>query len=275
MPLVDGQLNGKYRQLLLSPDRLEAELNELRPQLLVLQAAHTAGQLSDAGFVARFVLTFALRRAYGAQWFNLRRCARFVPYAGQVLGGVFASDAALADLLKNAQLRGMPAMIFVILYQWLNGLVELRLSHCPVSAAAMLEAQAGGWRYVTVDFDHALAAQLIDGKRDAFEFALHDLGHAYTFFRPEHDPVGQVRFFSLLQTDLTRLAALAEADTKFAADLEYCMADMNSHPEHLRQYLRGVITEAYYRLRQCEKAEKYGEDQLKILLASLSCLVAA
>lgn len=138
----------------------------------------------------------------------------------------------------------MPGFVFVTLADWLERGVNLSLAKSPVSAAAMLAAQASGLRFVTVALSEAMTGTLIEDKRDAFEFCLHDIGHAYTFFRAEHEPAGQVRFFAQLQHDLPQLQPLAQLDRKFAADLAYCMSDMNSHPEHLRQYLRGVIVEA-------------------------------
>ncbi|MFO1526302.1 MAG: hypothetical protein U1F16_10060 [Turneriella sp.] len=122
---------------------------------------------------------------------------------------------------------------------------------------------------MTVDIEAALAGRPVGGTRDAFEFALHDLSHAYTFFQPYYDPQGQADFFAKLNHDVPALSPLAEVDTKFAADLEYCMADMNSHPEHLRQYLRGVIVEMFLRQRAAGEADAYGEARLAGLLPQL------
>jgi hypothetical protein len=111
----------------------------------------------------------------------------------------------------------------------------------------------------------ALVIRARSGDRDAFEFALHDLGHAHAFFKADYQPQGQVGFFKQLITDLDTLAPYAEADNKFAADLAYCMADMNSHPEHLRQYLQGIVVESFLRRRR-------PESELQALLEKLSCL---
>jgi len=69
------------------------------------------------------------------------------------------------------------------------------------------------------------------------------------------------------------LDGLSSADAKFAADLEYCMSDMNSHPEHLRQYLRGVIVEAFYRLRKNDTQGQYSEEELSRFLAGVGAVV--
>jgi len=55
----------------------------------------------------------------------------------------------------------------------------------------------------------------------------------------------------LLRPNLQLVNAPVTPKEMLAADLEHCMGDMNSHPEHLRQYLRGVIVEAFYRQIGC------------------------
>lgn len=223
---------GKYRKLLIPFAELRDEAATLRPALIDLRTEYEAGKIGDASLARRFIRLFAAHRTQKT----------------------------------SPPFPGMPGMIDTILAAWQDNAVDLRLSPHPVSALAMLKAQAEGWRYVTVSFEHALAGQLIEGTRDAFEFALHDLGHAYAFFKADYNPPGQQAFFADLLTDLPLLAPLAESDTKFASDLEYGMSDMNSHPQHLRQYLQGVVVEAYLR------KPWYDEAELQQLLDNLHCL---
>lgn len=232
MPLVDGRLIGKYRGLLIDHAQLPAEAAGLAPALQLLRESHDQGNLSDAEFSRDFVLLFAKQRA---------------------------------SKFSTTQIRGMPGMIFAILNDWCAGNVNLVLASHPVSALKMLQAQAEGRRYVTVDIQAAIRGEVTDGARDAFEFALHDLGHAYAFFKHDYDPRGQVDFFAQLSRDLPQLRELATTDAKFSADLEYCMADMNSHPQHLRQYLQGVIVE------HCLRSGK-GEAELGNLVRRLETL---
>ena len=176
----------------------------LKAEAQILAPSLARGGANDAEFAAEFIRLFAEHRT-GKKW---------------------------------PQIPGLPGMIPKILEDWCRGRVDLRLAAKSVSAYAMLEAQAAGWRYVTVDLEAAQAGEPVEGDRDAFEFALHDLGHAYAFFKADYHPQGQVAFFRELIADLGTLAPYAESNAQFAADLEYCMSDMNSHPEHLRQYLR-------------------------------------
>lgn len=265
MPLVNGELQGKYRKLLIPFSELSREAASLAPSLGQLVQLRQNDGLSDAEFTTWFTLLFAASRAP----VNTKRFARLLQ--------LFGKDAApreteFGNAVKDLQIAGMPGMILVILSEWLSGRADLRRSNGTVTAQQMLAAQARGWRYVTVDIEAALAGRPVGGTRDAFEFVLHDLSHAYTFFQPYYDPQGQADFFAKLSKDVPALSPLAEVDTKFAADLEYCMADMNSHPEHLRQYLRGVIVEMFLRQRAADQADAYGEARLAGLLPQLSCL---
>ncbi len=234
MPLVEGKLIGKYRRLLIPFTGLKTEAAIIAPRL-----RPNTGAVSEAELATQFIRIFSEHRT-GKRW---------------------------------PQIPGMPGMIAAILSDWLSGKVHLRLAQNPVSAEAMLHAQAEGWRYVTISFAAALAGEPIEGDRDAFEFALHDLGHAYAFFKADYQPQGQVAFFKELLTDLDTLAPYAESDVKFSGDLEYCMADMNSHPQHLAEYLRGVIVEMFLRRRaQTGESEQHNEAELDVLLTRLSCL---
>jgi len=275
MPGFGGSLTGKYRKLLIPHDRLADEARELREALQYLQNAHRSGQLSDAEFTAFFVLLFAARRAYGTTWRDDRRSEKLKAILSWIDNETTPEADALPASLSALQLPGMPGMIFSVLSDWLQGKIGLKLVDHATSAAEMLAAQAEGWRYITVDLAAATRGETVEDKRDAFEFALHDLGHAWAFFKSDYEPAGQVAFFRLLQNDLPQLAALSASDEKFAADLEYCMSDMNSHPEHLRQYLRGVIIEAYYRQRSAGYSEEYSEVALAGLLDSLNALVSS
>lgn len=213
--------------------------DDLKTEAQILAPRLTLAGKTDAEFAAEFIRLFAEHRS-GKAW---------------------------------PQIPGLPGMIPAILADWRAGRVDLRLSAKPVSAKQMLAAQAAGWRYVTVDLEAALAGEPVEGDRDAFEFALHDLGHAYAFFKTDYHPQGQVAFFRELMSDLDTLAPYAESDTKFAADLEYGMSDMNSHPEHLRQYLQGVIVEMFLRRRaRTGEAHEQNEAELAALLAQLVSL---
>ncbi|MBN8222191.1 MAG: hypothetical protein J0L53_14800 [Spirochaetes bacterium] len=211
--------------------------NTLKAEASILAPNLVRGSARDAEFAAEFIRLFAEHRT-GKKW---------------------------------PQIPGLPGMIPKILRDWCEGRADLRLATKPVSAKTMLAAQASGWRFVTVDLEAAMAGEPVERDRDAFEFALHDLGHAYAFFKEDYNPQGQVHFFQLLSADLETLQPWAERDAKFAQDLEYGMSDMNSHPEHLRQYLQGVIVEMFLRERTAAN-QTDNEAELTSLLKKLRCL---
>jgi len=236
MPLVDSRLIGKYRKLLVGFEQLPDEAARLASPLQKLRMYFVAGHLTEAEYATWFILLVATVRAYGFEYREVRK-AQTLAAALAWLWGEGAPAVDLPMFLTNLQVKGMPAMVFHSLGAWLKGVVRLKLSERPVSARAMLAAQAAGWRYVTLDFDAALHGLVVNRTRDAFEFALHDLGHAWAFFNPAYDPMGQAAFFAELLADLPRLELLATNNAAFSAALEYAMADMNTHPQHLRQYL--------------------------------------
>ncbi len=267
MPLIQGQLSGKYRRLLIAHHDLPAEAKRLAPGLRRLGELHTLSQLSDAEFAFWFVLLFTAERTRAL---TPRRTHEALAAKIGWLDNEDSPPPRALDTITNLNAFGMPGMVWQALSDWLHGRNSLKLSQVPPSAQAMLATQAKGERIVTLDLDAAIDGRPVAETRDAFEFTLHDLGHAYAFFLPEYIPEGQTNFFSRLQTDLPTLQHLAAADHKFAADLEYCMADMNTHPEHLRQYLKGVIIEAFYRLRTIDASDLYSEVSLRQFLDGLA-----
>ncbi len=269
MPLTDGQLSGKYRRLLIAHDQLPAEAARLAPRLRRLGDLHKAGSLSAAEFAFWFVLLFTHERT---QKLRVSRAQGALAAKLDWLHNEDVPPPRAMDAILNLNAFGMPGLVWQALGDWLTGGLPLRLTTQPPTAHEMLRCQAEGARIVTLDLEAAIAGRPVAATRDAFEFTLHDLGHAYAFYLPAYQPQAQAQFFARLQNDLANLQALAAADTKFSADLEYCMADMNTHPEHLRQYLRGVIVEAFYRLRKTANGAEYSEADLSEYLTRLSCV---
>ena len=112
----------------------------------------------------------------------------------------------------------------------------------------MLHLQAAGTRPVTALTAPARLRRPVLHKPDAFAFFVHDLEHAYKFFFSPELHAGQRAFFARLAAacaDGVFAPYLAEAE--FAARFHYLMSDMNTHPEHSRQYLRAVLVEAHLR----------------------------
>jgi hypothetical protein len=261
VPIVDGIARGKYRQLLIPATALPAEAAAMHDRLAELKFSAEAGLIEQAEITAFFVLAFCAQRSPAARsrlsWLDLPLGLRRL---------------RLKDILPSVTVPGMPGSIWQVLGGWLSGQLKLTLSNKYLDASTILSAQSEGHRYVTVDLAAALAGEAVGDARDAFEFCLHDLGHAFAFFNPGYDPGGQVRFFRALQSDLTVLQNYTRDDSLFAQALEYCMADMNSHPAHLKAYTIGKITEMFWRGSRTEAMPVNREHELQALLGKLNCL---
>lgn len=231
---------GRYRNLLVPVTVLKEEARLLRPQIEYLSGLYWAHKISDACYALLFVLCFSLHRIAGICWFQNKRYLFWSELFKELSTANITSTKELCANLRARSLRGMPGFVLPTLACWLEGGLRVHLVESVVTPAEMLAAQAQGFRYVTLPILQALAGDML-GERDALEFLLHDLAHADTFFRAEYDPVGQQQFFSRLQQDIPHLQPMAKEDEKFREQLEYLMSDMNSHPQHLRQYLRAVI----------------------------------
>ena len=276
MPFESGKPFGKYHKLLIPLVDLKAEAKLLvRP----LQRAHAARYLTDAEYTAYFVLLFSYQRVFGSE-IAARRTSRTRALVENLVGWLGRDNAVkpseLSLVLDSLQLKGVPRMIWQVLSRWLRGEIRLQLTSQPVTGAEMLSAMAAGFRYVTLDMDAALNGDPVAQTRDAFEFVLHDLGHAHAFFKKEYDPDGQVLFFRRLQDDMPTFEKYQRGDVQFAAALDYCLSDMNSHPMHLRQYIQGVIIELFLRMRRTSIAlaepNTWSEQRMHEFLATLNCL---
>lgn len=148
---------------------------------------------------------------------------------------------SLRDLVSKFQLKGVREDSRQGLLGWLENRYPLILMYHPPTPDQLLDLQCDGQRVVTL---HREDTGPIGRHAGPFEFLLHDLEHAHKFFG-NGTFQGQVRFFKLLR-DGIRAGLFTElmADSKFRIELEYLMADMNSHPLHLLKYLKAIVLEA-------------------------------
>lgn len=158
----------------------------------------------------------------------------------------------LHDWLQRSQFRGVINNVPVALVHWLQGTWPLILRQDIPSPRDILHWQAQGRRAVTVLTDYPRLREPVLNKANAFVFFLHDLEHAYKFF---HSPAlrdGQCAFFAMLEAAFDRGVFIPYFDSaEFVTQFHYLMSDMNTHPEHSRQYLRAILVE-YYLRRECK-----------------------
>lgn len=157
----------------------------------------------------------------------------------------------LLNLTIEYRIRKLPQAVFDVLLRWSQNKYDLILLDRVPTPFEMLCYQADGKRAVTMDKTAALTGGLVDGKRDAFEFLLHDLIHADLFFKDPELHVQQVEFFKKLKQKVIAEDLLNRADEKFLQDLNYLMSDMNSHQAHLEAHWQAILIQ--WRLRQENK----------------------
>lgn len=131
----------------------------------------------------------------------------------------------------------------------------------------MLKLQASGHRIVTLSRESLFSGALVDGRRDAFEFLLHDLVHAALFFSKTHEE--QVHFFKLLLNGYSLFEEDMKRDREFTYALEYTMSDMNTSKEHLVHSLRAACINLQKReegLAKDQRLSDAGEQKCRLKL---------
>jgi hypothetical protein len=158
--------------------------------------------------------------------------------------------------LERYQFRGVIDNVPAALLQWLRGTWPLILREDIPEPLEVLRMQARGCRAVTILTEYPRLCQPVLSKPDAFAFFRHDLEHAWKFF---HSPAlrdGQCAFFAVLE-DAFNCGVFAPylGDAGFTGKFHYLMSDMNTHPEHSRQYLRAILVEFYLCREQKERKQ--------------------
>jgi hypothetical protein len=164
--------------------------------------------------------------------------------------------ALLLDWFERYQFRGIIAGVPVALAQWLRGAWPLVLREDIPPPLEVLRMQASGARAVTALTAYPRLRAPVLHKADAYAFFVHDLEHAHKFFFSPELHAGQRAFFARLETAFGHgVFAPYLDDTDFVGRLHYLMSDMNTHPEHSRQYLRAILVEAHLRREGRSPAE--------------------
>jgi len=207
---------------------------------------------APAIFAALYFLHWQIVR-HGRAFAARKHAGDVRPDAGEWLAALDVADepvlrARLLDYMGRYQFRGVSANVAAALCRWLRGDWPLELRADIPAPRAVLSAQARGKRPVTAITAYPRMLSPVLDKSDAFEFFLHDLEHAYKFFHSPALYAGQRAFFRALDAALTRGAFLPYLDEAvFAGKFRYLMSDMNTHPEHSRQYLRAILIEFHLR----------------------------
>jgi len=228
------------------------ESPELLTRLPGLAARWRAGEIDAAEFASLYFIHWQIA-THGQAFASRKRKQDPRPDAAEWLAMIAASQggtrrARLLDWLERYQFRGVIGNVTVALVQWLRGAWPLILREDIPSPRDILRWQARGTRAVTLITAWPRAREPVLNKSDAFAFFQHDLEHAYKFYHSPALYAGQCGFFARLEAAFDRgVFAPYFGDAEFVIRFHYLMSDMNTHPEHSRQYLRAILIEFYRR----------------------------
>ena len=246
-------------------------------ELPLLAQRRRAGEFDDAVFAALYFLYWQIT-THGEQ-FASRKCRHDPrPDMAMWLAGMETRDgetlrAQLLDRVGRYQFRGVIANVPVALGQWLRGAWPLVLREDIPSPREVLRMQARGARPVTVLTGYPRLLRPVLNKSDAFAFFLHDLEHAYKFFHAPELHAAQRAFFTVLDGAIDRGVYTPHFDdAEFVGKFHYLMSDMNTHPEHSRQYLRAILVEFYLRRERKAPAQALSPPAERAI-ADLMCAV--
>jgi hypothetical protein len=237
-----------------------SSLNHVSQELLTrlpgLAARWRVGEIDAAEFASLYFIHWQIA-THGQAFASRKRKQDPRPDAMEWLAMIAASQggtrrARLLDWLERYQFRGVIGNVTVALVQWLRGAWPLILREDIPSPRDILRWQARGTRAVTLITAWPRALEPVLNKSDAFAFFRHDLEHAYKLYHSPALYAGQCGFFARLEAAFDRgVFAPYFDDAEFVARFHYLMSDMNTHPEHSRQYLRAILIE-FYRRRECQ-----------------------
>jgi hypothetical protein len=225
---------------------------ELPARLAVLASRWRAGECDAAEFAALFFLHWQIA-IHGRAFASRKRKHDPRPDAAEWLEVLETADGErlrplLLDWFERYQFRGVIGNVPVALIQWLRDAWPLILREDIPSPRDILRWQASGTRAVTVITAWPRAREPVLNKSDAFAFFRHDLEHAYKFYHSPELYAGQCAFFARLEAAVDRgVFAPYFDEAEFVTRFHYLMSDMNTHPEHSRQYLRAILIEFYRR----------------------------
>lgn len=230
MPWENSLSYGSFKKILIPSLELKGESERLQDAISQLELRFKNKTLSGVDTCFEFILLF-LESRLGNRAFL--KTGRPLPERENILG-----------FLESVRFFGMPDTVRQALYHWKRDEWQIQLVSYHPTGKEMLLAQSHGYRLTTIDWEAAKSGDLIEEKRDAFEHLLHDLAHAFMFFREDYDYPGQVDFFKNMYLELDQFEPFLQSNDSFRKKFEYCISDMNSHPAHLKSYWTAIKREA-------------------------------
>ncbi len=225
---------------------------ELLTRLPGLAARWRAREMPPAVFAALYFLHWQMA-IHGREFASRRHREDARPDMTAWLTDMETEDGEalhtrLLEGLGRYQFRDVTANVPTALVRWLRGDWPLILREDIPDPREVLRMQARGTRAVTALTAWPRMRAPVLKKPDAFAFFQHDLEHACKFFHSPALHAGQRVFFTALGDAIDRgVFAPYFGDAGFVDKFHYLMSDMNTHPQHSRQYLRAILIEFHLR----------------------------
>ncbi|NBU98010.1 MAG: hypothetical protein EBS19_07345 [Spirochaetia bacterium] len=261
MPIIGNKIQGKFKKVLISNEELSKEALQIKKRINILEDCYLQKKISDWESVLIFILIYLNSRVknFAIQEREVKKYQKIIENTDFLVNynstpieilpneliDLFVDGSkcnTIREYLICTRFLKLKEEIKICLLEWSVEKYSIILDKNPFSPNEMLRIQSLGKRVVTLSFDTAKKGELL-GSRDAFEFALHDLSHAYTFFSPYYNTEGQIKFFQFLYRHFELLTPYYK-DPEFQKKLIYLKSDMNSHPEHLKSYFRAILKDS-------------------------------
>lgn len=202
---------------------LEANGKALHERFLPFLTDYQNGKITAAELCATYILLF-VKAWKGKKWQNGPRIDE----------NTTIEKSSVMMIFQTQKIRGVSERAQRALIQWHKKSYRLQLHFHTPTAEDVLQIQAQGERVVTLFVEAQEMCQKQFG-RDPMTFILHDLEHADEFFHDTKLYHEQKKFYAETYQKLkTGFFDEALKNTNFKNEFEYVIADMNSHPEHLR-----------------------------------------
>lgn len=255
MPVENHILTGKFKKVLLTEGDLRLEIPKILPHLKKLRSIE--GMIKDYELIIIFILIYLHSRVgrvvtplpkSESSIVHLNWCIEnpgfLIENLPEPLKGLFElgnhSKYIYEFILRNRFLK-LPGEIQKFLQNHALYSYPIELNPDVPDALEMLKLQASGRRRISLSIERAINGEVVL-KRDSFELLLHDLSHAYTFYDSRFQPEGQIKFFFRIQNHLKMFEPYLK-NQEFKNKFHYLISDMNSHPEHLKAFLKAIRSE--------------------------------
>lgn len=253
--------NSRFKFFLIPEAQLVEESKRLAPRLESVFTVFDENML-DVPELLFLVIAIVCQERRPHEWWMrgksefdfLQKPNSFFAKQVRELGVPFEGNS-LADFFTCFRIKNLPTAVPRILHLWNRNLARLVLTEKTVTPVEMMIYQSQGERVVTLSRRCFLKGELVDGRRDALEFLLHDMAHSNLFFSATHDE--QVNFFKSLRSVLQD--TLPARDDAFTQALEYIMSDMNSSLAHLQQSLKAAVMDCRRRELQLSQEERLSQ----------------